>query len=279
MTDKTRSCNVILMDMKRLAKVGVILAVTSVVAACQSDGLITGSTSPNTKVHSTGHGGQPPSSAERTAGTQRQLADWEKRYRKRPGNKANALGYAYLLRRAGQPEPALTVLQHATVKHPDDREVTVAYGKALGSVGRTEEATKILKRAENASQADWDFMSTMGAMHDQLGDHETARDYYRKALALAPGEPRILSNLGLSYALTRDLDLAEKTLRSAASQPAADNRVRQNLALVLGLQGKFAEAEDVARKDLPPAEAAQNVATLKQMLSQENTWQKIKSAG
>jgi Flp pilus assembly protein TadD len=43
--------------------------------------------------------------------------------------------------------------------------------------------------------------------------------------------------------------------------------VRQNLALVVGLQGRFAEAESIVKADLPPDEAAANVAYLKQMLS------------
>ena len=44
--------------------------------------------------------------------------------------------------------------------------------------------------------------------------------------------------------------------------------MRQNLALVVGLQGRFAEAETIARADLPPEEAAANVAYLRQMLAQ-----------
>ena len=41
-------------------------------------------------------------------------------------------------------------------------------------------------------------------------------------------------------------------------------------ALVVGLQGRFAEAESIVRADLPPAEAAANVAYLKQMLSRKD---------
>jgi Flp pilus assembly protein TadD len=51
--------------------------------------------------------------------------------------------------------------------------------------------------------------------------------------------------------------------------------VRQNLALVIGLQGRFAEAESIAQADLPPNEAAANVAYLRQMLSQQNDWKKL----
>jgi len=63
---------------------------------------------------------------------------------------------------------------------------------------------------------------------------------------------------------------AEATLRRAVAQRSVDPRVRQNLALVVGLQGRFKEAEDIARADLPPDEAAANVAYLRQMLAHKN---------
>ena len=85
----------------------------------------------------------------------------------------------------------------------------------------------------------------------------------------------MLSNLGLSYALVKDLTQAETMLRRAVARPGADRRVRQNLALVVGLRGRFEEAEQIARADLPPEEAAANVAYLRQMLAQPNSWKKL----
>ena len=41
-------------------------------------------------------------------------------------------------------------------------------------------------------------------------------------------------------------------------------------ALVVGLQGRFAEAETIVKADLPPDEAAANVAYLKQMLNRKD---------
>ena len=63
---------------------------------------------------------------------------------------------------------------------------------------------------------------------------------------------------------------AEPTLRRAIAHPGADRRVRQNLALVIGLQGRFQEAEEIARGDLCPDEASANVAYLRQMLTEQN---------
>jgi Flp pilus assembly protein TadD len=110
-------------------------------------------------------------------------------------------------------------------------------------------------------------------VYDQLGQHEDAQRYYATALKIAPEEPSVLSNLGLSYALSKNLPEAETVLKRAAARRSADPRVRQNLALVVGLQGRFDEAEAIARADLPPEQAAANVAYLKQMLAQPNALQ------
>ena len=88
-----------------------------------------------------------------------------------------------------------------------------------------------------------------------------------------------MSNYGLSYLLEGDLVSAENYLRQAAKNPQADSRVRQNLALALGLQGKFGEAEAIASNELSPQQAAENMTYLKQMLSQRNNWNKIKTQG
>ena len=100
----------------------------------------------------------------------------------------------------------------------------------------------MLERAHSPDQPDWRILSVQGAVLDQMGRHEAQR-YYASALKIMPDEPSVLSNLGLSYALSKDLKRAEETLRRASASGSVDKRVRQNFALVVGLQGRFAEAE------------------------------------
>jgi Flp pilus assembly protein TadD len=104
-----------------------------------------------------------------------------------------------------------------------------------------------------------------------MGRHAEAQRHYSAALKIAPNDPSVLSNLGLSYALEKNLKRAEATLRKAVAQPNASPKVRQNLALVVGLEGRFAEAEKIARADLPENEAAANVAYLRQMLAEHGS--------
>jgi Flp pilus assembly protein TadD len=208
-------------------------------------------------------------------------ADWRResetlgeRYRANPEDGAVAMQYAQALRGNGQRTQAVAVLEQASLQNPADQSILGAYGRALAEVGRNEQALEVLSRSHTPEQPDWRILSVQGAVLDQMGKHEDARRQYASALKIIPNEPSVLSNLGLSYALSKDLPKAEETLRRAAAQPSAEQKVRQNLALVVGLQGRFAEAETIARGDLSPEEAAANVTYLRQMLSQQKDLKK-----
>ena len=208
-----------------------------------------------------------PSAAE---GDPRKAADSVgERYQANPGDPQSAIAYAQDLRKNGQRAQAVAVLEQASLRDPKNMELLGAYGRALADAGDFERALDVLSRAHTPDHPDWRILSAQGAVLDQMGRHDEAQRYYQTALKIVPGEPTVLSNLGLSYALSKDLARAEATLKRAAAGGRVDPRVRQNLALVVGLQGRFAEAESIARADLPPEEAAANVAYLRDMLSRE----------
>ena len=204
---------------------------------------------------------------------------WGRRFDANPGDAAAAINYARALRALGQHAQALAVLQQAAIRNPKHFDLLGAYGKALADVVRYKEAADVLGRAHLPERPDWRILSAQGTVADQITDHALAQQYYQAALRIAPNEPSVLSNLGLSYALAKRLPDAERALRDASAQPNADARVRQNLALVLGLQGKFQDAETVLRRDLPPQDAAANLAALRGMVAQPNSWNAIRRAG
>jgi Flp pilus assembly protein TadD len=203
-------------------------------------------------------------------------ADWHRdvqvygaKYRANPSDLDGAMRYAQALRASGQRAQAVAVLEQVSIQNPGNKAVLGEYGRALAEDGDYEQALEVFDRAHTPDQPDWHILSAQGAVLDQMGRHQEAQRHYLTALKIAPDEPSILSNLGLSYALSKDLKNAEATLRRAAAHQPVDPRVRQNLALVVGLQGRFAEAETIARADLPPDQAAANVAYLKQMLARK----------
>jgi Flp pilus assembly protein TadD len=211
-------------------------------------------------------------------------ADWRRdiqiygpQYRADSSNVEVALRYAQALRATGQSAQAVAILQQVSMKNPTNKTVLGEYGRALADVGQYDQALTMLDRAHTPEQPDWHILSAQGAVLDQMGRHEEAQRHYLTALKIVPNEPSVLSNLGLSYALSKDLKNAEETLRLAVAQKSADPRVRQNLALVVGLEGRFPEAEQIARADLPPEQAAANVAYLRQMLARKNAGKPLTS--
>jgi Flp pilus assembly protein TadD len=241
-----------------LARLLASAAVTAILAAglggCQTMSDITGSLTSKAEASP---GADPRSSVE----------VYGERYRANPKDAEAALAYGQALRATGQRAQAVAVLEQATIAHPGNKPLLAGYGRALADNGNFQQAFDVLTRAHSPDNPDWRILSVQGTALDQLGKHDEARRYYASALKIAPDEPSVLSNLGLSYVLSRDLP---KTLRRAYASTRADARVRQNLGLVVGLQGRFAEAESIVKADLPPDEAAANVAYLKQMLSRKD---------
>ena len=205
-------------------------------------------------------------------------ADWGRRNQADPNDTKAALNYGRALRALTQYAQATAVLEAAAIKHPYDMQVLGAYGKALSESGRLKEAADVLARSHTPEHPDWSILSAQGMVAEQLGDHSAALGYYEAALKINPDEPTVLSNLGLSYALAKDLPSAEATMQRAAASERADMRVRQNYSLVLALDGKFAEAEAVARRDLSASDAAASIAAVRAMIARSETWRPVSRA-
>ncbi|MEN3791882.1 tetratricopeptide repeat protein [Fulvimarina sp. MAC3] len=215
--------------------------------------------------------------AAMSSGELRNAVDaYGRQYEANPRNKQVGLAYSAALQMAGRNDQSLAVMRQVAIAHPKDRDVLAAYGKALAAAGDLSKALDTIRRAQTPDYPDWRLYSAEGAILDQMGKSAEARALFEKALVLKPNEATVLSNLGMSYLLADDLPSAERYLRAALQQPDSDARIRQNLALVIGLQGRFEEAEKVAAGALSPEEARGNVAFLREMLSQNNTWSKLK---
>jgi len=258
----------------RFAQVLVALALTAVVAGCSTgrrDHITTGSVSQARAANPSGNSFTSMSGPQLDAAAD----SIGKAYVRDPKNKGTALQYANVLQISGRTDQSLAVMRKLAIDYPKDREVLAAYGKALAASGELEPALDAVRRAQTPEYPDWRLLSAEGAILDQLGQPDQARALYRRALDIQPNEASVLSNLGISYLLQRDLQSAEVYLKQAAEAPGADSRVRQNYALVVGLQGRFAEAEQIAARELTREQAQANVAYLRSMLAQNNSWSQI----
>lgn len=209
------------------------------------------------------------------------LAALGKKWQADPADVNKGLAYANGLESVGQVNEQLAVYQKLVENNPQNATLLSLYGRKLVAAGHSAEAVPVLERAAQGSGADWRIYSALGSAYDEQGLYQKARAQYQKALAIDPQNLSVMNNLGMSYALEGNLKQAEVTLRQAEALPrsATEPRIRQNLALVVGLQGRFEEASKLASEDLPPEQVEENMAYLRKMLSQPNTWQQISDSG
>lgn len=209
------------------------------------------------------------------------LAEINAAWRANPKDINKGLAYANGLEAAGKTDEPLAVYRKLVELNPGNPRLAGLYGRKLVAAGRMAEAVPFLESAQQESETDWRVASALGSAYDQQGLYGKAREQYRKALAADAKNVTLLNNLAMSYALEGNLKQAEAELRKADALPASgkEPRIRQNLALVVGLQGRFDEATALASKDLPQRQVEQNMAYLRKMLSQPNTWQQISQSG
>jgi Flp pilus assembly protein TadD len=224
----------------------------------------------------------PASRAERDLADQRdvltQATFWGKEYEKNPNDSEAQLKFSRALRAMGSAQRATEISRTALSMKPDNVELAMIFAQASLDMGKPEDAAMALAPAEAAGKNDWRMLSLIGVTMDQLDKHQAARDYYQRALQLSPDNSKILCNIGLSYALDGDPVRAEQMLRQAAALPDADPRVKQNLVLVLGVQGKFSEAQNTAGQDTPKAMLDANDAYFKALLTPARNWEKLRGS-
>ena len=216
----------------------------------------------------------PPVSYEAAAGL-------GKKWQADPGDINKGMAYANALETLGQGKKHLDVYRQLSMAHPENAKLSGIYGKKLINAGQSGEAIPVLERVAAAPDAEWRIHSALGSAYDQQGLYEKARGEYRKALAGDVQNLTVLNNMGMSLALEGNLKDAENTLRQADTLPRSKSepRIRQNLALVVGLQGRFDEASKLASENLPAEQVEANMAYLRKMLAQPNTWQQISDGG
>lgn len=209
------------------------------------------------------------------------LSELGAKWQANPQDTSKGLAYANGLESLGQKDQALAIYRKLLDTDPGNAKLAGLYGRKLVAAGKSSDAIPVLEGAEQKGDTDWRVMSALGTAYDQAGQYQKAREQYAKALAADPQNFTVMNNLAMSYALEGNLKQAEAELRKADALPRSrsEPRIRQNLALVVGLQGRFDEASKLAQEDLPPAQVQENMAYLKKMLSQPNTWQQISDGG
>ncbi|GAM98407.1 flp pilus assembly protein TadD [alpha proteobacterium U9-1i] len=201
-----------------------------------------------------------------------QMAFWAGEYNAFPNDLEAARRFSDSLRKGGRAERAAQVANDALARFPDDQPLLYTLGVSQLAAQKPQEALRPLALVAQADPQNWRTRSALGAALDQLGRYDDARRAYQEALAIHPDDPGVLTNLGVSHLMSGDAEGAEPILRQAAALPQAPPEARANLAIALALAGRFQEAEQLQRVDLPPAQAQANVTYLRGLLSDPRRW-------
>jgi Flp pilus assembly protein TadD len=207
------------------------------------------------------------------------IAQWSAAYAKNPQDPKTALGYAHALKAIGSRDRALEVLTTAYRANQDNGEISAELGRLALELNRLDIAQQTLKVAEAQGVKDWKTLSAQGTLRAKRGQYAEAQQYFLAALQEQPDAVSVINNLALSYALDGKADKSEELLRKAVAGGQGDKRVRQNLAMVLGLQGKFEEARQVASVDMTEQEAKSSMAYMRNMLANTTQFAAAKPGG
>jgi Flp pilus assembly protein TadD len=204
--------------------------------------------------------------------TQEALLLYGKLHRTRPHDRAVALVYAQLLRKAGRPEEAVNILSpfasiHNSYNDDNHGHVVVFSSDAVVlnelaaahiATGNFDAAEQLLTRVigdPGSAPMHPDAYSLLGIVQDAHGDHRQAEQSFNKALEGWKGDPTpVMNNLALCLAAQGHFDQALDTLRRAlVISPNDKQEIARNIALITDLRGKVVAKAPVVVKVVKPA--------------------------
>jgi tetratricopeptide (TPR) repeat protein len=157
------------------------------------------------------------------------------------------LGRADALRRSGNEEQAIEVLQQLTRSHGDLAVVHSTLGDMLRGqddfAGAITAYDRAIELASEAAPVRWVLYYSRGIAHERSGDATASEADFRAALALNPDQPQVLNYLGYSMVeQKRNLDEALDMIERAVAASPNSGYIVDSLGWVLYRLGRYDEA-------------------------------------
>ena len=167
--------------------------------------------------------------------------------REDPSYLAAELGRAAVLRKAGQAETAVEVLQQLGESDPNSALVQATLGDTLRGLDQFAEANAAYTRALDlygpTDRARWFVLYTRGITFHRLDQWPAAEADFRASLALNPGQAQVLNYLGYSMVeYGEDLDEALSMIEQAVAGQPDNGAIVDSLGWVYFQTGRYAEA-------------------------------------
>ena len=166
------------------------------------------------------------------------------------------IGNVYLA--SGFWNAGLNAFRQVRLLNPRSPGTAIDLATALLLNDRPGEARQVLNRQIGMTGPALGLQNLLGLAEDLNGNHVAAQSAYSSALRISPGDGEVLTNMALSMALAGSFEQAEAILRRGEGTPDAIPLAGQNLALVFALAGQFMQALEVAGRELPSGQVAEN---------------------
>lgn len=157
------------------------------------------------------------------------------------------LGRADALRRSGEEEKAIEVLEQLTRSHGDLAVVHSTLGDVLRAdedfAGAILAYNKAIDLASEKAPVRWVLYYSRGIAHERAGDEVASEADFRAALAINPDQPQVLNYLGYSMVeQQRNLDEALDMIERAVAASPDSGYIVDSLGWVLFRLGRYQEA-------------------------------------
>ena len=167
--------------------------------------------------------------------------------REDPSYLAAELGRAAVLRKAGQPETAVEVLQQLAESNPDSAVVQATLGDTLRGLDQFADANTAYTRALDlygqTDRARWFVLYTRGITFHRMDQWPAAEADFRASLLLNPGQAQVLNYLGYSLIEEgKDLDEALGMIEQAVAAQPDSGAIVDSLGWVYFQLGRYPEA-------------------------------------
>jgi len=176
-----------------------------------------------------------------------------------------ALARAAALRRAGNPEEAIRVLNTLATAYPDNPKVQQTLGDTYRSLKQCDNALPAYDRAvslfKTPGARQWALFFARGICREQQDMWDGAEADFLKALELKPDDPSVLNYLGYSWVeMGRNMDQALDMIERAVDARPEDGFITDSLGWVNYRLGNYqAAVKDMERAvELVPVDPVLN---------------------
>jgi arylsulfatase A-like enzyme/Flp pilus assembly protein TadD len=162
--------------------------------------------------------------------------------RRRPDMPLSYLQLAYLERRRGRLDAAVSATRKAVDLRPLDAESVSLHAVYLIEAGRPGEALAFVEPYTRSAEPDIDVLTALGMAQARTGRREQALATFAEAREVDPSNPMVLVNAGTVHLMAGDRARARQAFEAALDLDDGVARAHNSLGVIAAEEGRLPEA-------------------------------------